>query len=150
MHPRLRQINKLIVLISLLLYTASLMLPAFSFDKHGEVATVPGYIVVFSGAMAFAGGAMAEWLIWLANPLFLLGIIMFSNQRPKSLRFAVAAALLAWSFLLMKEVVVSEGGVWGIIYKRHAGYWLWAGGLSFFALGNMYYYRKHQQLFKQE
>ena len=139
-NPALKKTNQIIILISLLLYAASLTLPAFSFDKHGEVATVPGFIVVFSGAMAFAGGALAEWLIWLANPLFLLAIIMFSNQRPKSLRFALAAALLAWSFLLMKEVMVSEGGVWGVIYNRHAGYWLWVGSLSFFACAGTYYF----------
>ncbi len=145
-HPHLRQINKLIILISLLLFAASLMLPAFSFDNSGEVDTAYGYIVALVGAMAIAGGAWAEWLIWLANPLFLLSIIMFSNRRPKSMRVAVAAALLAWSFLLMQEVMVSEGGKWGVIYKRHAGYWLWVGSITIFALGNLYYFNRSRKL----
>lgn len=146
MHPQLKRTNQIIMLISLLLYAVSLLLPAFSFDNNGQVETAPSYIVAFAGAMAVAGGAWAEWLVWLANPLFLVGIIMFSNQRTKSLRLSMAAAVLAWSFLLMKEVMVSEGGVWGIIYKRHAGYWLWVASLSFFAAGNLYVYQLRQKL----
>ena len=65
--------KKVILITSLTIYTLSLCSPAITSNEL-EDKTLYGIATLVMGGLSFLGGGILEWLIWLANPLYLLGI----------------------------------------------------------------------------
>jgi hypothetical protein len=94
-------------------------------DK-GELRVMNGIEAVFMGALAVFGGGFYEWIIWLANPLFIFSIILLSEQKIWMARIcSMLSVILGVSFFFLDEVLVSESGKTALIQSRGVGYYLW-------------------------
>ena len=76
-------------------------------------------------------------LSWLANPAIWLAWMYLKRKPKRALGFAIAATLLAASFLLFDEVVTNEAGHMGRIISYKAGYWLWLSSMVFMLGGSI-------------
>lgn len=127
--------------------------------ENGESTILAGISAFCMGETAILGGGILEWLIWLANPIALLSIILFlskadasgqtayEEQFPlkksvfKSGMLSLLAAGIGWSFIFWDEILASESGATFKIISLELGYWIWVASLSILALSiNCYYY----------
>jgi hypothetical protein len=145
-----------IVLVPLLVFSASLFFDAFSY-QYIQVETPKSYLLLLMGGTAFIGGGLLETMVWLANPIALFAMIRFLMEnritakidpilnkpfpelRRTSGWFSVLAAGIALSFSLWDEVLAAESGSMGKILALHAGYWLWTLSSSLLAIGVTFY-----------
>ena len=126
----------LVVMASAALFVASLTQPGFyvANNKPGEQPP-PGILLLLVGWAAVADGKLA----WFANPLLFKG--WRATQREESaavpLTYAVAALVLALSFLLHHQIMVSEAGHRSDISAYGYGFWLWLSSIGTLVLGNL-------------
>jgi len=121
--------QRLLLLVTLLLYVLSFPLTAFTYEYQGT-KTMAGYTAFLMGGVAFLGGGAEEWLLWMANPLFMLSIFWLARKKINlSLAGSIVAVLTALSFLLVETVLAAESGSRGAIESRGPGYYLWLSGM---------------------
>ena len=82
----------------------------------------------------FIGGN--ETLTWFANPLLILAWLLI-KYRKTSFLLSLLSTLIAVSFLIFDEVVITEAGHSSIITRYTLGYWLWIASHSVMLLGNV-------------
>ncbi len=82
----------------------------------------------------FIGGN--ETLAWFANPLLILAWL-FIKYRKVSFLLSLSSTLIAVSFLMFDEVVITEAGHSSMITRYTLGYWLWIGSHAVMVLGNV-------------
>ena len=82
----------------------------------------------------FIGGN--ETLTWFANPLLILAWL-FIKCRKVSFLLSLLSTLIAVSFLMFDEVVITEAGHSSMITRYALGYWLWIGSHTVMVLGNV-------------
>ncbi len=126
-----------LTIISVSIYLFSLTQTAISSNAL-EDKTLSGLATLFIGGTVILGGGLLEWLIWLANPLYFLGIYHFFRQNKKAKLFSISASIIALSFSTWNEILVSESGRMGKIDNLNIGYWLWVLSLSIMAIGIFY------------
>jgi hypothetical protein len=124
--------SKKIMWCSLVLYCISMLLPAFVVSDLGGEKTFKGSEVLLSGSIMILGGGSSEWLVWLANPMFLIAVLFGLKQDKRAVVFSLLATVLALAFSRFEEVLVSENGRTAPIGHVGIGYGLWT--ISFIAL----------------
>ncbi|BBI69064.1 MULTISPECIES: hypothetical protein [Psychrobacter] len=82
----------------------------------------------------FIGGN--ETLTWFANPLLILAWLLI-KYRKTSFLLSLLSTLIAVSFLMFDEVVVTEAGHSSMTTRYALGYWLWVGSHAVMVLGNV-------------
>ena len=87
-----------------------------------------GFFGIFIGADEAFG--------WFANPLLFLAWAFIKNRKV-TLMLSLLSTLLALSFLMFDEVVVTEAGHKSAVIKYALGYWLWIGSHSIMLFGNV-------------
>src|SRR5205823_4301992 len=107
---RLNAVQKIIILISLILFIISLTQPAFYIDRKDHDAYSNSAYLFFLGWMVIAIGYLKIFLIWLANPIYFYALFQLSQQNKVSIILSLAATLLGYSFSTLNEIVTSESG----------------------------------------
>lgn len=97
------------------------------------------------GGLAILGGGTAEWMVWLANPLYIVAVILLLCSKKSGKKFSVAAAILALWFTTWKEILVAENGRTALIRHLNAGYWLWVLSIIVLSAGTRYYFRQAEK-----
>jgi uncharacterized membrane protein YhaH (DUF805 family) len=123
--------------ISLIVYVISLTQTAISSNEL-EDKTLSGIACLVMGGLAILGGGILEWIIWLANPLYFLSIVLLFNSNKMAKIFSSLATIIALSFTAWKEILVSESGRNGRIDSLDLGYWLWILSLTILTIGIFY------------
>ena len=97
-------ISRKLLKISVSLYCISLFLPVFwSSNEFGLYA-------LFVGWMGLLAGELNIGMAWLANPLYVLGLLFF-QKRPKLQLAILVLALSCGLFAIgIKEIPIDEGG----------------------------------------
>ena len=127
----------IIAIISILLFALSLTQDAVTCTDFNGPKTLSSLSVFISGAVAILGGGLAEWITWMANPLYFTALILVLCRKRAAVYFISAAAFLAFSFLFWQELLVAENGRMAKISSLNAGYYLWLGSiLVLYAAGN--------------
>ncbi|SIQ74231.1 hypothetical protein SAMN05880574_12325 [Chryseobacterium sp. RU37D] len=117
--------NKLI-LISLLIFIISLFFGAFQVKDMGKITEYPSINVFLIGPIGFLGGGIFEFFVWTANIwLFIAIISLFKKKFLASVIMGIIALSVSGSFMLWKEILVSESGRTAKIYSWETGYFLW-------------------------
>jgi hypothetical protein len=106
--------------LSVILFAASLTEEAFCVS--GICSDWPGWSILLFGALGHAS--------WFANPLLGASWIasLFSRRVP-ALILALAALVLAGSFLFETSVVTNEAGMANPVTGLREGYWLWLASM---------------------
>ena len=127
-----------VVLLSIVLFVASLTQIAFITQKPDD----PEYSSLFVFGLGWAGflaGNMLAVVLWLANPLYLLAIILgFRGKYMVALICSAIALIMATIFPFIEGIATSEsgGGPFYPIVSLNAGYWLWLSAITFLAIAN--------------
>ncbi|MFN8324810.1 MAG: hypothetical protein U0T80_03530 [Flavobacteriaceae bacterium] len=133
---QLSNLLKITLVISLILFLISLTQPAFFIDRKDDPnAYSNSFILFLLGWMSFLGGAFIPFVVWLANPLFLLSI--FLSIRKKNLGFitALGSTCLAIIFSQFTTVITSESGSSSIITGFGLGFKLWLSSFMILTMG---------------
>ena len=134
------KVKLIFILLSLSIYLISLTQKALTYQGLDGLLTYPSIAVVISGALAILGGGLAEWLVWLANPLYFLSLLFVNS--PKNSKFlSMIALLLSISFSLWNEVLVSENGRQARIISLEPGYFLWVASICIFVIGQNFFFQ---------
>lgn len=89
------------------------------------------------GLAAFLFGWMnvsKSFIVWCANPFFILTIILLFVRRIAAVVTASVAFALAVSFQFFDEVLINEGGTVAKITSFSIGYWLWLTSIGLLLL----------------
>jgi len=135
--------NKLLIIIlSLLLFGASLTKNAITFNYNNEIKTASSIDYLFMGSMAFLGGGLCEQIIWMANPLGLFALIhLIKNNDKKAVVSSFIACCLAISFSFWNDILGAESGTMANIISLELGYYLWLSSILILTIGIFIYYR---------
>jgi hypothetical protein len=118
-----------LALASAVLFVASLFGNAYCIDEAGNVRVwMPSYLLLLIGWLGPAVGVFA----WLANPALVIAWIAMvaGASSEEAICPAMAALLLALSFLLHRTITVNEAGHFDRITGYGWGYWLWLGSAA--------------------
>lgn len=123
MNVRLR---RLLALVILLPWLASLFLPVFQIGSEGGDS---GYGYLLFGWM---GLLIGEWG-WIGNPFLLLVVWALTRRRdhPKTLLVcAIVLGIVVLSELMRSTIVDNEGGVERTITAKLSGFYCWVAALA--------------------
>ena len=117
----------IVVSMSVCLFFASFFWPAYVVDRANGVADpiaifLTGWMGVFTGSFAC--------IAWLANPLFVIALILFVRNRSAAIFVCLLAFVVAASFLLFHTIIDDEAGHYATITEHKTGYWLWLGSIG--------------------
>jgi hypothetical protein len=151
---KIQNIKVLTIILSLTIFIISLTQNAIVTSRKNytgnvnytvEVNTTSSLALFFSGSIAFLGGGAAEEIIWLANPLSLISIIMLIKNNKKSRLTSSIALILAFTFIFWKEILANEGGGVAKIISLELGYYLWVLSIIVLNIGlNLYFYKSKE------
>ena len=123
---KLSWFTKTCICISLCLLIFSLSQDAFYIDRQEDPkAYSDSSILFFLGWMSFLGGGLIPFVIWLANPLYILTIIYTVQQQKLALLLSLAPIILASVFMMLPTILTSESGSTSEITGRGLGFYLW-------------------------
>lgn len=142
LKANLTSLKRYTLLISLLIFIISLTQTAITYHDYDGTKTHDGISLFLVGGIVILGGGLAEWFIWLANPLYLTGIILFLKSKKLSRIFSVLAILPGLCFISFKEILAAEDGRMATIQSLNIGYWLWMASIAVFAIGTFYFFTK--------
>lgn len=140
---KLNFIKIALVLIVLSVFVVSLTYDAIVFQNLQETITQPAMNFFLIGSTAILGGGVLEWIIWLANPICLISIVMFlynDKQLKKALQLNFIALILSGSFYFWKEILVSESGATGKIISFEKGYYFWVASIFILLIFQLIFY----------
>jgi hypothetical protein len=127
---------KIAIGLSLIALIVSLTQPAFYIDrKEDSNAYSDSLTLFFLGWMSFLGGALIPFIIWLANPLYFISIILTIRNKSLGLYFSLGATFLAFLFSQLKTIMTSESGSSSVITGRGVGFKLWFISFTILTLG---------------
>lgn len=95
--------RKLLRFLSIVLYIIVCALPVFREED------ISGIEALIYGWMGFAGNA-AVAIAWFANLFFFTALILGFMSKGAAIGFSIGAVITGLFFLLVKEILVSEGG----------------------------------------
>jgi hypothetical protein len=139
-----------IITFSALLFCASLTQDAIIYNDFDGQKTHASFPLLIMGGLAILGGGLFEWLVWLANPLYILSIVLFIQSKKNGLILSVLSTLIGLSFLNWNEILAAESGRTAEIESLELGYWLWVSSLAALSIGIILNYlkkRKHNKVY---
>src|SRR5690349_2606620 len=90
----LAKISTVLIVLSLLLFAASLTQVGVTYPAEGKLLSYSGLKMFIAGPIAFFGSGAYETFIWLANPLYFMSIFLLRmNKRLATYGSIVAMAL---------------------------------------------------------
>ncbi len=142
-----KTVKIIFVLIVLGIFCFSLTQDAFIIDRGENNGNNPSFIVFLFGSIAILGGGLLEWVIWLANPISLVSIILFlyyDKLLKRALLLNFVALILCCSFFFWKEILISESGATGRIISFESGYFLWIASVFILLVFQLGYYKSNE------
>jgi hypothetical protein len=145
---KFRNLRIIIIILCLIVFAISLPQLALKINDYNGPVDMHSYELFLVGGIAFLGGGIIETIIWLANPLSLIAIIIFFKSDEICKVFSIASLMVALIYTFWKKVLVAENGRMGDIEKLCSGYWLWITSIMILNIGIFYYfwlYKKHKK-----
>ena len=121
-----KKVKIVVIASSLLIFIVALFNNCYSTDGKDDTVGSVGLIAFLLGWM----NASETFIVWFANPLFFLAIILLFLHKTAALITASSAFILALSFQFFDEVLINEGGTIGKIDSLSIGYWLWLASIA--------------------
>jgi len=126
------RLPRIIVLLSVIVFVASLTQKGFSTAGEDSGDWSPGLYLLLIGPL----GILAGIFEWFANPLLLAAwVFSFFGKDKIALPLGIAATALIAAFLFRQTIIVSEAPTYAKITGYAAGYWLWFASAILATLG---------------
>ncbi|MCB9334742.1 MAG: hypothetical protein H6586_01220 [Flavobacteriales bacterium] len=130
-----KRFNLLIVVISLSLFITSLTQNAYTISDYNGDSTLKSIEVFLMGSTAILGGGLFEWIIWLANPVYSISLILFIITNRNPIILSLIAGILSLVFSSWTEILAAENGRTATILYHHSGYWIWTSAIWILTIG---------------
>jgi len=133
-----KKIKLTVILISIFFYLISLTQDAVVFNDYDGHKTLTSLGMLLMGSTAILGGGLLEWLVWLANPIFIIALFTYSISNKSSVVFSSIASLISLSFICWQEILAAENGRLAQISSLETGYWFWLSAMIILSSGILY------------
>jgi len=140
-----KKIKIIIIILSLLIFILSLSQNAMKTSEVDGIKYFSSISTFVSGGFGILGGAFYEWLIWLANPVFFVAIILLIKEKKKSIYLGIIAIITGLYFTTWEEILANEGGRKVPIISLELGYWLWIISMIVFTIGAIIYFSAYKK-----
>lgn len=140
--------------IRIIAITISLSLFLFSLTQNTvtisalKTETISSLDYFFTGITAILDGDFMDWLVWLANPLCVISMILLIKKNKTAKTTSSIALLLALSFSAWRTIR-NENGSTSVIISLELGYYLWILSILSLTIGTFYYF-KTKKKYKKE
>lgn len=113
---------------SIAIFSVSLAFNGFYIESDNPKAWSSCFGLLLVGWLGIFDGIIA----WFANPLLVVSWILSRMRRTRKIAFflAIAALLVAVSFLLVSDVMRDEAGNRARVSSYGIGYWLWLTSIT--------------------
>jgi hypothetical protein len=122
---KIKTIKSTLIILSIIVFIISLFQPAFFIDREDSDAYSNSLFLLALGWMSFLGGGFVPFIIWLANPIYVISIFLIN----KSIKFGIITSLvpilLALIFANLNSILTSESGSKSKITELGLGFYLW-------------------------
>lgn len=118
-----------------MIFLFSLTQEALVVNDYDGIRTLSSLEVFLMGGTAILGGGLFEWLVWMANPLYVIAILLFFSNLKGSMVFSVNSLIIAYSFMNWEEILAAENGRNAQIVSLGLGYWCWLASILILVLG---------------
>ena len=116
------RVPKIITLLSIIIFVASLTQSCYNTEGHDPRVSSPGFYLLLLGPIGLFAGVFE----WLANPVLLWAwVFSFAGKNKIALPLGILASALMLAFRFRHSIIVNEAGHYGKIVEYSAGYWLW-------------------------
>ena len=126
------RLSKIVTLVSVAVFLASLTQKGFSTAGEDRGDWSPGLYLLLIGPLGLLAGVYE----WFANP-FLLAAWIFSwfGKNKIAVPLALIATAIIVAFLFRQTIIVSEAPTYAKITGYAAGYWLWLSSAIIATIG---------------
>ena len=132
----LSRVGQITIVLSLTILIVSLTQPAFYLDRdENPAAWADSWLLFFLGWTFPLGGAIIPFLIWCANPIYILSIILTLKGKKIGFYLSLLASIIAFSFSQLETIIASESGKESTIKSLELGYKLWLTSILVLCLG---------------
>jgi hypothetical protein len=139
-NNNLGRVKSWFLIISVTVFFISLTQTALTYKDFDGLKTHSSVSLLFMGGLAILGGGLLEWLVWLANPFYFIGLLLFYRSNKTSSSFSLLATIIALSFVAWDEILAAENGRVATIVSLEFGFWLWTASLTILTAGTLYYF----------
>ena len=109
-NTNLNYLKITLIVISLLTFISSLFYPAFFIDREDPDAWSNSLLLLIIGWTSFLGGGFIPFIIWLANPLYFISLILVSKSNGMGLLTIATSTFLALIIGSLDSILKSESG----------------------------------------
>jgi hypothetical protein len=129
-------VGQITIFLSLLTLIISLTQPAFYIDwEEDPAAWADSWLLFFFGWTFPLGGALIPFLIWTANPIYIMSIIQTIKGKITGFYLSIIATLIAFSFSQFDTIMASESGRESPIKSLELGYKFWLASFVIMSIG---------------
>jgi len=116
------RLPKIITLVSVIVFAASLTQKCFYTEVHISKPPPAGWYLLLIGLIGVFGG----YFEWLANPVLLAAwVFSFAGKNKAALLLGILASAFMVAFLFRHAMIAREAPTYEKIVGYGAGYWLW-------------------------
>jgi hypothetical protein len=137
---------KRITTVSIILFIVSLTLTAINYEDYDKLKSYSSISIFLLGGISILGGGLFEWLIWLANPIYFIALLLLLKRKRLSIIFSILATLIACSFATWHELLVSESGRMAKIESLGMGYVFWLLSFMILTYASFYNYKSNKSV----
>jgi hypothetical protein len=133
-----KRVKLIVILLSIFFYLLSFTQDAIIFDDYDGIKTRTSLEMLLMGSIAVLGGGFLEWIVWLANPIFIIALFIYAKSKKGSVLFSLLASLISLSFIYWHEILAAENGRLAQISSLEIGYWFWLSAMIILTSGVLY------------
>lgn len=140
-----KTIKSTLIILSIIVFIISLFQPAFFIDRKDSDAYSDSLFLFALGWMSFFGGGFIPFIIWLANPIYLISIFLINKSLKSGISMSLISILLALIFANLNSILTSESGSTSKITELGLGFYLWISSfviLFISSIINLKYFNK--------
>jgi len=132
----LSHVGQITIFLSLITLIISLTQPAFYIDwDEDPAAWADSWLLFFFGWTFPLGGALIPFLIWSANPIYIVSIVKTVKGKTEGFYWSFIATIIALSFSQFDTIIASESGRESQIKSLELGYKLWLASFVIMSIG---------------
>ena len=122
---KIKTIKSTLIILSIIVFIISLFQPAFFIDREDSDAYSNSLFLLALGWMSFLGGGFVPFIIWLANPIYVISIFLINKSIKFGIITSLVSILLALIFSNLNSILTSESGSKSKITELGLGFYLW-------------------------
>lgn len=126
-----------LILISVIMFLISFTQICVVYQYFG-IVNYHAYLAFLVGWLHFVGGGFWEGIIWLANPLYFIGLFLLYKKNKLAIFPLICSSILALVFLSFENLIMTKSGRIAPIIELKSGYFLWLASILFLTFSSIY------------